>query len=83
MGTNYTKSTPRLIMLRVSGYEQTGPYKYALIAGNGESIFQRLTQAMQRPDLGQHTAQTLTNLGIDAATQQKPHEAGIIDLGNY
>lgn len=34
------------------------------------------------PQLGQHTAQILTHLGIDAATQQKLHEAGIIDLGN-
>lgn len=29
-------------------------HKYALIAGNGDSIFQRLTQAMNRPDLGQN-----------------------------
>ncbi|GGE69179.1 formyl-CoA transferase [Paenalcaligenes hominis] len=29
-------------------------HKYALIAGNGDSIFQRLTQAMSRPDLGQN-----------------------------
>lgn len=28
--------------------------KYALIAGNGDSIFQRLTQAMNRPDLGEN-----------------------------
>lgn len=32
--------------------------KYALIAGNGDSIFQRLAQAMNRPDLAQNPLYT-------------------------
>jgi crotonobetainyl-CoA:carnitine CoA-transferase CaiB-like acyl-CoA transferase len=46
---------PRLIMARVSGFGQTGPYAaragYGLIGGNGDTVYARLCETMGRPEL--------------------------------